>query len=51
MHKSVLYTYFSVTDKYTSSKLGEATKAGAFQFDCTEMNCLKNLLKEICFND
>jgi len=45
IHKSRLYTYFSVTDKFTSLKLAEAAKAGAFQFDCGEMNCLKKLLK------
>ena len=48
IHKSRLYTYFSVTDKFTSLKLAEAAKAGAFRFDCDEMNCLKKLLKGIC---
>ncbi|MCL2814601.1 MAG: hypothetical protein FWD23_08375 [Oscillospiraceae bacterium] len=47
-HKSRLYTYFAITNKFTSLKLAEAAKAGAFQFDCNEMNSLKKLLKEIC---
>ncbi|MCL1873558.1 MAG: hypothetical protein FWF85_05525 [Clostridiales bacterium] len=47
-HKSRLYTYFAVTDKFTALKLAEAAEAGAFSFDCSEMNCLKSLLKEIC---
>ena len=46
-HKSRLYTYFAVTDKFTSLKLAEAAQAGAFQFDCSEMNSLKKLLKDI----
>jgi len=48
IHKAKLYTYFALTDKYTSLKLAEAAKAGAFEFDCSEMNYLKNLLKEMC---
>ena len=48
IHKSRLYTYFAVTDKFTSLKLAEAAKAGAFKFDCNEMNSLKKLLKEMC---
>ena len=47
-HKSRLYTYFAVTDKFTSLKLAEAAQAGAFDFDCSEMNGLKKLLKKIC---
>ena len=44
LHKSRLYTYFSVTDNYIALKLGEATKAGAFNFNCEEMKSLKDLL-------
>ena len=44
LHKSRLYTYFSVTDNYITLKLGEATKAGAFNFECEEMKSLKELL-------
>lgn len=47
-HKSKLYTYFAVTDKFTSMKLAEAAGAGAFNFDCKELNSLKKLLKRIC---
>jgi len=48
VHKSRLYTYFSVTNRYTALKLAETAKAGAFRFDCSEMNHLKLLLDEIC---
>ena len=44
LHKSKLYTYFSVTDKYITLKLGEATEAGVFNFECDEMLSLKELL-------
>ena len=46
-HKTRLYTYFSVTDKFVSKKIGQATEAGAFDFECAEMNSLKELLRNI----
>ena len=46
-HKTKLHTYFSVTDDYVSKKIGQATIAGAFDFECDEMNMLKSLLKSI----
>lgn len=47
LHKTSLHTYFSVTDKYVSKKIGQATEAGAFNFECAEMNSLKRLLENI----
>ena len=47
LHKSKLYTYFSVTDDYVTKKLSEAAEAGAFNFECEEMNSLKSLLLNI----
>ena len=34
-HKAKLHTYFSVTDKFVSKKIGQAAEAGAFNFECT----------------
>jgi len=45
-HKTKLHTYFSVTD-FVSKTIGQATEAGAFNYDCMEMNCLKELLRSI----
>jgi hypothetical protein len=47
-HKTILHTYFSVTNNYVSKKIGQATEAGAFNFECDEMGLLKNLMKSIC---
>ena len=46
-HKTKLHTYFSVTDDYVTKPIGLATEAGAFDLDCTEMNSLKELLRNI----
>jgi len=46
-HKSKLYTYFSIEDKFVSKKLGEAAKVNAFNFDCAAMNSFKQLLLDI----
>ncbi|MCL1974607.1 MAG: hypothetical protein FWG61_00430 [Firmicutes bacterium] len=46
-HKTKLHTYFSVTNDYVTMKVGEATEAGAFDFECAKMNVLKELLKNI----
>jgi len=46
-HKSMLHTYFSVTDGFVSKKIGQATEAGAFNFDCDEMNLLRDLMTRI----
>ena len=42
-HKTKLHTYFSVSD-FVGDKLGEATKKGAFNFECDELINLKKLL-------
>lgn len=39
--KTKLHTYFSVTDKYISLKIGEAAKAGAFSWDDKKLLPLK----------
>jgi len=46
-HKTMLHTYFSVTDDYVSKKIGQATEAGAFNFECNEMSMLKELMCRI----
>ena len=46
-HKTKLHTYFSVTNDFVSCKIGQATKYGAFNFECDEMNSLKLLLEKI----
>ena len=46
-NKSKLHTYFSLEKKFVSSKVGEAAKYGAFNFDCEAMNSFKFLLQEI----
>jgi len=46
-HKTMLHTYFSVTNDFVSMKIGQATEAGAFNFECDEMNMLKDLMYHI----
>ena len=43
-HKSKIHTYFSVTDKYVSAKIGEAAKWGAFDWKNERMKYLGKLL-------
>ena len=45
--KTKLHTYFSVTDEYVSLKIGEAAKAGAFNWNSNKLLPLKNFLSEI----
>lgn len=45
--KSQLYTYFSVTDKFVTLKLGEAAKAGAFDWKHPDPNPLKACLTKM----
>jgi len=45
--KSKLHTYFSITDKYVSLKVGEAASAGAFNWVSPQMLSLKNFLLKI----
>lgn len=42
--KSKLHTYFSITDKYVSLKIGEAAKAGAFNWDSPQLVNLRDFL-------
>ncbi len=41
LHKNRLHTYFSLTDKFVSLKVGEAASAGAFDWDAPEIESLK----------
>ena len=45
--KTKLHTYFSVTDNYVSLKIGEAAKAGAFNWESDKLLPLKGFLQEI----
>lgn len=44
--KTKLHTYFSVTDKYVGSKIGEAADAGAFDWNSIYLEPLKNFIVE-----
>ncbi|MGM9771341.1 MAG: DUF3226 domain-containing protein, partial [Segatella copri] len=45
--KTKLHTYFSVTDEYVSLKVGEAARAGAFDWNSDKLAPLKSFLSEI----
>lgn len=45
--KSKLHTYFSVTDKFISLKVGEAAKAGAFNWNSDRIRPLTEFLEEL----
>ena len=45
-HKSRLHTYFSVDDNLVSMKIGEAAKAGAFDWGHEKLAPLKNLIQQ-----
>lgn len=45
--KTTLHTYFSVTDKYVSLKVGEAAKAGAFNWSSGKLTPLKEFMMEV----
>lgn len=45
-HKSRLHTYLSVNKDYISLKIGEAAKAGAFNWEHEKLNALKQLLSD-----
>lgn len=45
--KAKLHTYFSVHNDYVSLKIGEAAKAGAFDWNNVALNPLKNFIQEI----
>lgn len=43
-HKNRLHTYFSGTNKFVGMKVGEAARAGCFDFSSYHLNYLKKLL-------
>ncbi len=43
-HKTVLHTYFSITDQLVGMKIGEAAKAQAFDWNSPNLEFLKNFL-------
>lgn len=45
--KTKLHTYFSVTDKYISFKIGEAAKAGAFSWNDEKLLPLKQCIEKM----
>lgn len=45
-HKSRLHSYFSVNEKLISLKIGEAAKAGAFDWNSPKLQSLKELLEQ-----
>ena len=47
IHKTKLHTYFSITDKFVSMKIGEAARAKAFNFDSDKLSEFKSLLESI----
>ena len=44
-HKTQLYTYFSVSNKFTGLKIGESAKAGAFDWDHPKLDPLKDFVR------
>lgn len=45
--KTKLHTYFSITDDYVSMKIGEAARAGAFNWESEQIQPLKNFMMEL----
>lgn len=45
--KTKLHTYFSITDKFVSLKIGEAAKAGAFDWSSPELEPIRIFLDEM----
>lgn len=44
LHKNRLHTFFSLTDKFVSLRIGEAAKCRAFDYEKPEMRLLKSFL-------
>ena len=44
--KSMLHSYFSVTDSYVALKIGEAAKAGAFNWTSPHLNFLRDTIEK-----
>lgn len=47
LHKNRLHTYFSGTDQFVGMKIGEAARAGCFDFSSCKLEYLKNIFTEI----
>lgn len=45
--KTKLHTYFSVTDKYVGLKIGEAARAGAFDWGSDRLNPMTAFIQEL----
>lgn len=45
--KTKLHTYFSICNEYVSLKIGEAARAGAFDWSSVRLEPLKNFLLEV----
>lgn len=46
IHKGRLHTYFSIKDNLVSLKVGEAARAGAFDWNSVRLQPLRNLIEE-----
>ena len=47
LHKNILHSYLQAKDKFVTMKLGEAARAGAFNFKSEEMNSLVEFVGEM----
>ena len=45
MHKSKLHAYLAIKNKYVDMKIGEAAKAGAWDWNSIYMSKYKDLMK------
>ncbi len=47
IHKAKLHTYFASDDKFIGSKIGEAAKIGAFDFESPKLMSFRKMFEEI----
>ena len=47
LHKNILHSYLQAKDKFVTMKLGEAARAGAFDFKSEELNSLVGFVGEM----
>lgn len=47
LFKTKLHTYFSITDDFVSSKIGEAARDGAFDWNSSKLDPIKSFLEEM----
>ena len=47
LHKKFLHSYLQAKDKFVTMKLGEAARAGAFDFKSEELNSLVGFVGEM----